>query len=88
MSRIRRKVFECDGHQMPVSNTDRRGWPDWLIEALVEGRVRYTTDATYLVKTKEGPLHGVAGGWIIRGKDGELWPVAEDIFPNSYEVIE
>lgn len=86
--RIRRKVFECDGHQMRMSDDARRGWPDWLIEACVEGRVRYQSETSYMVKTKEGPLVGKAGGWIIRGAEGELWPVAEDSFPNSYEVIE
>lgn len=86
--RIRRKVFECDGHQMPADDGQRAGSPDWLINAFLDGRIRYMEDGTFMVKTREGPLLGKVGDWVIRGKEGELWPVAKDIFPNSYEVVE
>ena len=41
------------------------------------------------VKTREGELIAIAGeDYIIRGVEGELYPIKKTIFDKTYEVIE
>lgn len=42
-------------------------------------------DAEWLVETLEGPLYAKAGDWIVRGIQGEFYPVKPDIFEATYE---
>ena len=35
--------------------------------------------------TREGPLMASVGHWIVRGDNGDVWPVADDYFRASYE---
>jgi hypothetical protein len=42
-----------------------------------------------LVETREGPLLAFAGrDFIIRGVEGELYPIDKKIFEKTYEVVE
>ena len=41
------------------------------------------------IHTREGVLVGVCGkDYIIRGVDGELYPIKKSIFEKTYEVVE
>jgi len=41
------------------------------------------------IKTREGTLYGYVGeDYIIRGVEGELYPIKKEIFHKTYEVIE
>ena len=41
-----------------------------------------------LIDTREGTLVAVPGDWIAKGVQGEIWPIAEDIFAQTYDVYE
>lgn len=42
-----------------------------------------------MIHTREGTLVGMPGkDYIIRGIDGELYPIKKEIFYKTYEVIE
>jgi len=42
-----------------------------------------------IIPTREGNLFAVKGrDYIIRGVEGEIYPIAKDIFEKTYEVIE
>ena len=44
---------------------------------------------TIKVKTREGTLTAVKGrDYVIRGVEGELYPISKEIFEKTYEVIE
>lgn len=40
------------------------------------------------INTLEGTMIATKGNWIIKGIKGEVWPVREDIFNETYEIIE
>lgn len=39
------------------------------------------------VETIEGQVHTYIGSYIVKGVKGEVWPIREDIFEETYEVI-
>jgi hypothetical protein len=40
------------------------------------------------IGTLEGPVTAAPGDWVVRGTDGELWPVSSDRFAQRYERID
>ncbi len=38
------------------------------------------------VKTLEGIMHGNPGDWLVKGVNGELYPVKDEIFRKTYEI--
>ena len=41
-----------------------------------------------LIKTLEGVMAAHPGDWIIRGVKGELYPIKDHIFRETYEAVE
>jgi hypothetical protein len=41
-----------------------------------------------LVQTKDGWVRVAKGEWICRGTDGEFFLCADDVFQNTYEVLQ
>ena len=42
-----------------------------------------------IIKTREGTLEAVEGrDFVIRGVEGEIYPISKDIFYKTYEVVE
>jgi hypothetical protein len=41
-----------------------------------------------MVKTLEGSLKAPDDGYLIRGVKGEVWPIAADIFAQTYDIVE
>lgn len=46
------------------------------------------TDNGIVIKTLEGDMRAVPGDWIIKGVNGEFYPVKDDIFQKTYEKVE
>ncbi len=46
------------------------------------------TKAVFAIKTLEGWHEVSPGDWIIRGVKGELYPVKDEIFRETYEPVE
>lgn len=42
---------------------------------------------TIAIRTLEGVMHTVAGAWVIRGVQGEFYPIAYEIFAATYELV-
>jgi len=40
-----------------------------------------------VIPTLEGPMIARQGDWIIRGVNGEFYPVKPDIFEKTYEFV-
>ena len=45
-------------------------------------------DGRMMIATLEGPHHANLGDWIIRGVQGEFYPIKEAIFRQTYEAVE
>jgi hypothetical protein len=39
------------------------------------------------VETLEGLMKGQPGDWLVVGVNGEMYPIANDIFKKTYDVI-
>ncbi|MCR1901629.1 hypothetical protein [Ligilactobacillus apodemi] len=42
----------------------------------------------YFLHTKEGDMCINPGDWIATGENGEHWPIKDDIFKQTYELVE
>jgi len=47
----------------------------------------YQTKETKYIETLEGTMKANPGDWIITGVDGERYPVKEEIFNKTYEIV-
>ena len=44
-------------------------------------------DEEFSCDTKEGPVTGSPGSWLVKGPEGEEWPVDDKIFRKTYEPL-
>ncbi len=64
--------------------------PDWFrgVDGVWE-TVEYGTPIKWCeIMTPEGKMRGERGDWIIRGIQGELYPCKNEIFEQTYELVE
>jgi hypothetical protein len=88
VTRYRKRPVEVEAVQWTGANTDEvRAFlgTDFLghMEDAGSGRLSRVT-----VATREGSLVAKPGDWLIRGIQGEHYPVADDIFLATYELVE
>lgn len=71
----------------PVFDTDPTGW---LLHAMKTDAVQWggMLGRTMIVQTLEGHHVASVGDWIIRGVKGELYPIKDDIFRQTYEAVD
>jgi hypothetical protein len=68
------------------SLSDVKGEPRFFKKRPVKVRaVQLTEDM--MVHTREGPLTGRAGDWVIEGVEGEVYPCDPEIFKKTYEEV-
>lgn len=46
------------------------------------------TDKEVKIKTLEGVMTAEPGDWIITGVNGEQYPIKDDIFKKTYDIID
>jgi hypothetical protein len=90
MARYRKKPVEIDA--VPIADalaSARHTWDDlpaWLTTAYDNGDVLFLDNAI-LISTLEGQMRGEHGDWLVRGVQGELYPVKPGIFEATYEPV-
>ena len=47
-----------------------------------------TSHPTLKIQTLEGVMTANVGDWIIKGVQGEFYPIKPDIFEETYELVE
>ena len=57
--------------------------PKWVADAVEDAG----DDYSLYVKTLEGEVYAVPGDWIVRGVKGEIYPIAGDIFRETYDIV-
>jgi len=69
--------------------------PAWMDDAVMDGTASFWPDGygehphpQILIKTLEGVMIAIPGDYIIRGIKGELYPVKEEIFRDTYEAVD
>lgn len=62
--------------------------PIWFEEEVEKGVVRFPgLPGPMLIDTLEGTMQAQVGDYIVKGVNGELYPVKPDIFEKTYQVI-
>lgn len=91
MAKYRKKpvVIEAEqffsSHRRPPFYYD--GNPVQFRELCEEGGQCHLCGQFY-IRTLEGPHIVTDGDWIIKGVQGEFYPIKEDIFEKTYEPVE
>ncbi|MET9150060.1 hypothetical protein ABZX82_02075 [Streptomyces griseoflavus] len=81
MARYRKKPVEIEAVQFTdAASADR-------IRAEFGDGVRFDLGCL-LIDTLEGTMRANLGDWIVRGVQGELYPVKPDIFAATYEAVD
>ena len=64
--------------------------PQWVLDAVCDGRIRScgTDVPVWICKTNHGFAEFGTGDWLIRGRDGEIYPCKDEIFKSKYEVYQ
>lgn len=63
-----------------------KNYPQWFYDAYNSGKIKFQYAFNGLiVETLEGRMYAPWGSYIIKGVDGELYPVREDIFEKTYK---
>lgn len=82
-------VIEAYEFQNKAGQVERR--PEWLLDAVGAGTVafklRRNAPGYLTIQTLEGEMTAELGDWIIRGIKGELYPIKDEIFRESYEAV-
>jgi hypothetical protein len=82
-----KKPIAVDVWQLDFENI--RFAPDWVKEAREANRIAYRRKGSYwTIDTLDGPAFADEGDYLIKGVKGELYPCREDIFEETYDVVE
>ncbi|MCO7121931.1 hypothetical protein NIA71_08200 [Ihubacter massiliensis] len=87
--KYRKKPVEVEAFRW-TGGIDQTEDPEWIVEAIKDGRVVITSDnynTPYMViQTLKGSHIAQPGDYIIKGVAGELYPCKPAIFEQTYEV--
>jgi hypothetical protein len=59
--------------------------PEWWKEADRAGKIAVHPPHHWFIQTFEGTIRADLGDWIVRGVEGEIYPVKDRIFGATYE---
>jgi hypothetical protein len=79
MPKFRKKPVEIEAWQNLGAP---HNLPDWLMN---KPEISLFTGGHINIRTLEGEMRADIGDWIIRGVKGELYPIKNDIFRQTYE---
>jgi len=87
MPKFRKRAIEVEAIQWTNDNTS--AVLTFVGEHGYYGEIRGDFHIPHIaIQTLEGTLYASFGDWIIRGVQGELYPVKPDIFEATYEPVE
>ncbi len=85
MSKFRKKPVVIDAFQWTGENPFQLG--EWTTDVGADRRkLNINDDGTLTVTTAEGPLVAKPGHWVVRGANGDMWPVSAEYFAGAYET--
>lgn len=86
VGRFRKRPVEIDAMRWDGGEESQRA----IVNAFGGAVSGWVDNAGYFLQitTLEGTMIARAGDWIVRGVQGELYPVKPDIFDATYEAID
>ncbi|MBJ7629845.1 hypothetical protein EFL45_04245 [Weissella confusa] len=89
MMKARKKPIVIDVWQVRPNVVLAFYAPAWVFEAFLKGTFEYNASGNKsIVHTLEGDMTAHVGDYLAKGIDGELYPIAKDIFERTYDVID
>ena len=86
MAKYRKKPVVIDAYQF---DGNIRSIDDFLISEIGKFKIRFKDEKYYLIiPTLEGDMKASPGDWIIKGVNGEFYPIKSEIFFKTYEKVE
>lgn len=88
MGRYRKRPVTVEAWQWTGDEANQENL-GWISEAISDGKLDfYLDDEPYgEVETDHGTARFELRDWIVKGSNGELWPVQEDTFAETYERL-
>lgn len=90
MGKYRKKPVVIEAFKW-TGGPDQTEDPEWVCEAIKDGRIYFTDSGTpnvkMVIRTLEGDHVANQGDFIIRGVKGELYPCKPVIFEMTYEAV-
>lgn len=86
VKKARKKPVEIEFMQFSDINSveDISSWA----EGKIKHKVSHKFNIGYIyIETLEGTMTASLGDYIVKGVDGEFYPVKPDIFEQTYEVL-
>lgn len=86
VKKARKKPVEIEFMQFSNINSveDISSWA----EGKIKHKVSHKFNIGYMyIETLEGTMTASLGDYIVKGVDGEFYPVKPDIFEQTYEVL-
>jgi len=87
--KARKKPVEIEFREVEAKEQVATTMPDFKYDKM-EDNLSYNTTPVMgeTINTREGTLIAIVGqDFIIRGVEGELYPIKKDIFYKTYEVL-
>lgn len=85
--KFRKKPVVIEAFQIPPNDGHTREYPQWVLAAIMGGRMIPLDSGGLAIGTLEGTMRGDIGDWVIQGVKGELYPYKPDIFEATYEAV-
>ena len=86
--KCRKKPIIVEVEQWTRQNIEDDSNSSMLCEEFRKGKIEYHDVFRLRIKTLEGTMICNTGDYIIRGINGEIYPVNKDIFEKTYEILE
>jgi hypothetical protein len=89
---IRNKVAEKQAVRLDGSNADEVR--EWIISGMTETGTRGSVylasgdnEGGVILPTLEGTMTAQVGDWVVKGVQGEFYPVKDSVFQKSYDIV-
>lgn len=90
-TRYRARCIEIEAipvqHALRLAAKDWRMLPAWLVEEYARHRLSFGTTGIRM-KAIDGESVAAFGDWVVRGVEGEIYPVRASVFEASFEPAE
>ena len=92
IKKYRKKPVVIEAMQVTKEAMHEALLEEWSEGAVQVGRLTTSPNSTEVtgyvnIETLEGTMRGELGDWIIRGVQGEFYPIKPDIFEATYERV-
>lgn len=87
MALYRKKPVTVEAWQLP-SEDKFDPMPAFMVIGFNDGTLRNVGKGQLQIEVLGGVVTAVAGDWIIKGVQGELYPCKADIFKATHEAVE